>query len=184
MYPYIQQFAPGGCYVPDQQVTTLAMGEEGGVTTQALNEEGGGVSIIWNEDGGNAVSKRTVDYLQVAADADRRGVSDGKLTLDELDSQISIYNRQKEVIAQVRELFGNANPYLDSYFQRLARVVEDKLKVADRMKINFDTIDKAHTEDGIINRNDIFSVARRDGRIYDISDSDLNIITLHGDTIS
>jgi hypothetical protein len=191
----------GGGHPQPPQYTTMAVGEEGGghhqppqVTTLAIGEEGGGhhpppISIIWSEDGGNSdVNKATSDYLRVAAEADNNKagrfgsaeIGDGKVTVAELDNQISSYTKQRDLISHLSGIFDNINPYYSRLFDQLDSKIAGKLQIAERLKVNFGTFDKANsagTTDGATNRKEILQVAKKDDNIWDISDEDLGIVT-------
>lgn len=173
-------------------VTSMAEGEEGGfcgtpdVTTLAVGEEGGGISFFWHEDGGNTpeINYRTTDVLQVAAEADRNrfgrigspGIGDGKLTSSEINSQITVYQKQIDLLGLLKGIFGFNNPY----FSFLEDKINEKIKIAGTIRDNFLTIDKADNSDGVadgnVTRKGILNVAKVDGNIWNVTDTDLGIV--------
>ncbi len=189
----------GGYHPPGGSVTTFALGEEGGghfppggsATTFALGEEGGGcfppggspTTLALGEEGGgiwppppNTPAQQTINYIQVANEADQSGNRDGQVSESELSAQAKTYQQQKQIIGSLIQYF----PQFGFIFQKLQNQIDLKSQVADRFLTHFSKFELPNgivAPDGQVSRTEIIQTAQRDGNVQNVSDRDLNIQT-------
>lgn len=179
-----------------QDVTTEAVGEEGGYTTLAVGEEGGYTTRAIGEEGGimppnDQTSKRTQDYIDFLREADFRGAyshgygynyPDGRLTRQEAAAQIDVYRRQINYLDRWCEGLSWHNPYVSNYFCQIKDYLQDKLRVGQRLLNNFSTFarggfsSRPGDDPYTVSLQDIKRLSNRDGNPYNISDFDLGIV--------
>ncbi len=167
------------------QISTMAVGEEGGAAiTQALNETGLGqdqtiaTTFALGEEGGQSPATiQTMEAFQVLQEADKgpnmfgmaRNGGDGQVSLQELSQHQQTLSKRLDLVNLVKKYFPFF-PQLDQFAQRLQRQVE----VTGFLTQHFAKIAEKDGNNTAINAIDLIQTAQSDGNVRDISQVDIN----------